>query len=93
MAFGNETSSYRTPLDSFLVVVSAFYGNWNRDEMTSADVLSEGLYLGSTLWIATTIVGLALLSNIFIAVVGSVYDEVLGDMEPVRSPSKTIDDA
>ena len=61
--------------------------------MTSADVLSEGLYLGSTLWIATTIVGLALLSNIFIAVVGSVYDEVLGDMAPVRSPSKTIDDA
>ena len=87
MAFGNEASDYRTPLDSFLVVVAAFYG----DSMIAADVLSEGLYLGSTLWIATTIVGLALLSNIFIAVVGAVYDEVLDDMEPVRSRSETID--
>tara|TARA_B100000795_G_scaffold259934_1_gene235342 strand:- start:870 stop:1235 length:366 start_codon:yes stop_codon:yes gene_type:complete len=91
VAFGNEASDYRTPLDSFLVVVAAFYGDWDRDSMIAADVLSEGLYLGSTLWIATTIVGLALLSNIFIAVVGAVYDEVLDDMEPVRSRSETID--
>ena len=89
MAFGNDVERYQEPLEAFLSGYAAIFGDVDRDELASTETRMGDRSVGSLMWLLLMYIGVALLSNVFIAVVGDVYNSNVESMQVVWAKAVT----
>ena len=76
VGFGGDVAQFSTFFGAYLNVFAAFFGDWDKDALIVSDThMSEGSP-GAIMWLLMAVFGLAMLSNVFIAVIGNTYDEL-----------------
>ena len=58
---------------SFLRVFASFFGDWDTESMLSSETRQGDRSPGAIMWMLVVVLGLAMLSNVFIAVIGTEY--------------------
>jgi hypothetical protein len=76
VVFGNDIDSYSLMDASVITTFAAFFGDWDKDSMMSSETRSGDRSPGAAMWFIVCIIGLGMLSNIFIAVVSEVYNNL-----------------
>ena len=89
MAFGNDVERYQEPLEAVLSGYAAIFGDVDRDELASTETRMGDRSVGSLMWLLLMYLGVALLSNVFIAVVGDVYSSNVESMQAVWAKAVT----
>ena len=75
VAFGTTVDGFSSLFPSaFLTIFVLFFGDWDYEELQSA---AEPGWLGTLLFFGMVIFGFAIMGNIFIAVIGNAYDDIV----------------
>ena len=83
VGFGADVEHFSTFDLAYLNVFAAFFGDWDKDAMMLSDTHMGDRSPGAIMWLLIAVIGLAMLSNVFIAVIGNVYDDLKPQMVEV----------